>query len=189
MNKIRMVAAVGAIAGGMLLGLGSASASTTTITFSPTADPSVAAFDTGVAVTSTTPVVATATGTIYLCFSGGCPSSPDGYFYDGGNLTVNSTTTAAGLYYRVGTSGAWTFLGSGPTTISGSGEIYLTTNDNPGAFWDNFGSFSVNFTPATPTAKSDCMNGGWVNYGTTFKNQGDCVSYITTGGKNAPAGS
>jgi hypothetical protein len=34
-----------------------------------------------------------------------------------------------------------------------------------------------------PTSKEQCKNGGWQNYG-VFKNQGDCVSFVTTGGKN-----
>ena len=39
-----------------------------------------------------------------------------------------------------------------------------------------------------PTSKDQCKNGGWQNYGTTFKNQGDCVSFVVTGGRNEPAG-
>lgn len=35
-------------------------------------------------------------------------------------------------------------------------------------------------------AKDVCKNGGWKDFG-VFKNQGDCVSYIATGGKNPPA--
>lgn len=38
-----------------------------------------------------------------------------------------------------------------------------------------------------PTTKEDCKKGGWVAYG-VFKNQGDCVSWIATGGSNPPAG-
>jgi hypothetical protein len=37
-----------------------------------------------------------------------------------------------------------------------------------------------------PTTQAECKNGGWMNYGTTFKNQGDCVSFVKTGGKNEP---
>ena len=36
-----------------------------------------------------------------------------------------------------------------------------------------------------PTSKSQCLNGGWQPYG-VFTNQGDCVSYVSTGGANAP---
>ena len=38
-----------------------------------------------------------------------------------------------------------------------------------------------------PTAKDQCKNGGWQTYG-VFKNQGDCVSFVATRGKNPPAG-
>ena len=47
---------------------------------------------------------------------------------------------------------------------------------------------SANLAPPLPTSKDQCKNGGWQNYGTTFKNQGDCVSFIATGGKNKPSG-
>jgi len=40
-----------------------------------------------------------------------------------------------------------------------------------------------------PTKADQCKKGGWRSYGTTFKNQGDCVSFVATGGRNAPAGS
>ena len=39
-----------------------------------------------------------------------------------------------------------------------------------------------------PTSKAQCKNGGWKNFGTTFKNQGDCVSFVASGGKNPPRG-
>jgi len=38
-----------------------------------------------------------------------------------------------------------------------------------------------------PTNKDQCKNDGWKAYGTTFKNQGDCVSFVATGGKNQPS--
>lgn len=39
--------------------------------------------------------------------------------------------------------------------------------------------------PPLPTAKDQCKNGGWRQYG--FRNQGHCVSFVATGGKNPPA--
>jgi hypothetical protein len=30
--------------------------------------------------------------------------------------------------------------------------------------------------------KEDCKEEGWKNFNTTFKNQGQCVSFVTTGG-------
>ncbi|HJQ95173.1 MAG TPA: hypothetical protein VJ935_05625 [Acidimicrobiia bacterium] len=37
------------------------------------------------------------------------------------------------------------------------------------------------------TSKDQCKNGGWVTFG-VFRNQGDCVSFVTTGGSNPPDG-
>jgi hypothetical protein len=38
-----------------------------------------------------------------------------------------------------------------------------------------------------PTTKDQCKNGGWMTF-KVFKNQGDCVSYVATGGTNPPSG-
>jgi hypothetical protein len=38
-----------------------------------------------------------------------------------------------------------------------------------------------------PTTKDQCKNGGWRTYG-VFRNQGNCVSFVATGGKNRPGG-
>lgn len=42
--------------------------------------------------------------------------------------------------------------------------------------------------PSAPETKADCKKGGWMNYGGMFKNQGDCVSFVATNGKNLPVG-
>ena len=42
--------------------------------------------------------------------------------------------------------------------------------------------------PFLPTSKDQCKHSGWRNYG-VFKNQGDCVNFVETGGKKPPAGS
>jgi hypothetical protein len=39
-----------------------------------------------------------------------------------------------------------------------------------------------------PASKDECKNGGWQTFG-VFKNQGDCVSFVATKGKNPPANS
>jgi hypothetical protein len=41
--------------------------------------------------------------------------------------------------------------------------------------------------PRVPTSKDQCANGGWRNF-PGFKNQGDCVSFVATKGKNPPGG-
>ena len=51
-----------------------------------------------------------------------------------------------------------------------------------------FGNIVVVDAVPLPTRTDQCKNGGWRTYG-VFKNQGDCVSFVATGGKNPPAGS
>jgi hypothetical protein len=42
--------------------------------------------------------------------------------------------------------------------------------------------------PTTPTSKDQCKD-GWKSFtNPAFKNQGDCVSFVATGGKNPPNG-
>jgi hypothetical protein len=48
-------------------------------------------------------------------------------------------------------------------------------------------NISAVLSPALPTTKDECKDGGWQSFG-VFKNQGDCVSFVATGGKNPPAG-
>jgi len=43
--------------------------------------------------------------------------------------------------------------------------------------------------PTTQAAKDQCKKGGWQNFTSpAFKNQGDCVSFFATGGKNTGNG-
>jgi hypothetical protein len=56
-------------------------------------------------------------------------------------------------------------------------------------------SFNIGQTPSgiatvtfvsLPIDKDQCKDGGWKTFG-TFKNQGDCVSFVATGGTNPPS--
>ncbi|HEY8653423.1 MAG TPA: hypothetical protein VIL87_10045 [Dermatophilaceae bacterium] len=55
--------------------------------------------------------------------------------------------------------------------------------------WTPYGTVSIKITasPALvspPTSKDQCMKGGWVTFNDpSFKNQGDCVSFVATAGK------
>jgi hypothetical protein len=49
------------------------------------------------------------------------------------------------------------------------------------------GDIVVVDAPPLPTSKEQCKRGGWRSFG-VFENQGDCVSFVATGGKNPPAG-
>jgi hypothetical protein len=88
-------------------------------------------------------------------------------------------------------------VGSFRITDNGPGVLDVVEgNFGPGcpapqAFYFNLqlvsGDFVVVDAPPLPTTKEECKHGGWKSFG-VFKNQGDCVSFVATGGKNPPAG-
>jgi hypothetical protein len=76
----------------------------------------------------------------------------------------------------------------GAFSDSGNGFFSLEA-DAPGAtiptiFFDETFDASNGVLPAD---KDACKNGGYRDFA-QFKNQGDCVSFVTTGGKNPPSG-
>jgi hypothetical protein len=40
------------------------------------------------------------------------------------------------------------------------------------------GDITVHDSPPFPTSKDQCKNGGWRNFGTAFKNEGQCVAFV-----------
>ena len=59
------------------------------------------------------------------------------------------------------------------------------TSASLGVFYDETFTITVE---SGPTSKKQCKKGGWKNFASlSFKNQGDCVSYVATGGKNPPS--
>jgi choice-of-anchor C domain-containing protein len=91
-------------------------------------------------------------------------------------------TTASTLANMNWTAESYSFLA---TTSSTTLSLVSTT---PGAFGPAIDNVVV--TETVPT-KSDCKQGGWQTMidtaGNRFKNQGDCVSFFATGGKNPGA--
>lgn len=55
-------------------------------------------------------------------------------------------------------------------------------------FLENFfpGSPQATCPPLLPTSKQECKKGGAFEDSDQFANQGDCVSFVATGGRNAP---
>jgi hypothetical protein len=87
------------------------------------------------------------------------------------------------------TLAASTNSGMDTFTLAETGITSVTISPTtPSDFWDFFID-NVRFTeaPTAPTAAAECKNGGWDTFG-VFKNQGDCVSNVATGGRNEPDG-
>lgn len=196
----------------LLLGVGSgAAATTTTIDFETITGPSlfcppalsplnigIATFTGGTVLTAATNLPADQTsvyGTASVCTSTGYAdtltitfSRPVSDFsvlvLNGNTVTVSYSVTddlggsvTKSLVSNVN-SGADTFSlpDDGITSVS----IGLTS---PSAVYD-FLIDDVQFT-AFPITTAECKDGGWEAYG-VFNNQGDCVSYVASQGKNEP---
>jgi hypothetical protein len=65
-------------------------------------------------------------------------------------------------------------------------RIRFAEVDNQLFFNASVDDVTVTSTRAVPTTKDQCKKGGWRNFGTSFRNQGDCVSFVATNGKNEP---
>jgi hypothetical protein len=66
-------------------------------------------------------------------------------------------------------------------TIVTPGTVYI---DNISVNGQVVGSPETN----VPTLKDQCKKDGWKSFGDMFKNQGDCVSFVASKGKNQPSG-
>lgn len=74
----------------------------------------------------------------------------------------------------------------GPTTCSTFPATFFTDTFAFPDFTNAEGDVVVTDTVPFPTSKNQCKNGGWRKFG-VFKNQGECVSFVATKGKNQPA--
>jgi hypothetical protein len=122
--------------------------------------------------------------------------------FDGRNVVIGNRETLAQFEFLVRPNYEATIhtaLGSygdhGVATVIGDYRRFYQDDDGDGSretYYKNnsFAQFFYSDTTPTlllPTSNEQCKNGGWKNYG-VFKNQGDCVSYVETGGKNPPSG-
>jgi hypothetical protein len=108
--------------------------------------------DTGLVLTTGMSVSVSASGAICVSGTSICPGP-------GGTSSVDTTTSgyggyvlpgapAYGLIGRVG-DGPWVQVGSGPTTLSGTGHLVFAVNDD--FLPDNTGSFEVSVTVSYDT--------------------------------------
>jgi hypothetical protein len=131
------------------------------------------------------------------------------------STTCTATTDDEASSPQSGPTGKVSFSSSGPGSFSGSGSCTLAasssseascsadyspaaTSTNPvrtDTITASYGGdaqhqSSTNGTSvgvvSLPQSKGQCKGGGWQQY-TVFGNQGDCVSFVATGGTNQPS--
>lgn len=130
--------------------------------------------------------------------SGGVPCVPGVWMNTGDLLETGrllDTSQLGGTFYDPYTN-ALANYGSYPVvSIQIVGDASWAFSDNEQAFdVDNTLINSTLFTYEVPVAMASdqCKKNGWMNYadseGHSFKNQGDCVSFVASHGKNKGAG-
>jgi hypothetical protein len=127
--------------------------------------------------------------------SGESPSGEVRVEADGGSTTGSVTClNVAGNRATIGvefdpTIGSGFFFvedndGAGQDRFTGvaspTGEPPAVCPENPSTPLSpiSSGDITVHDAVPRPTSKEQCKNGGWRNFGTAFKNQGECVAFV-----------
>jgi hypothetical protein len=113
-----------------------------------------------------------------LCGDAGVAPSGVIFFATGAAVATYEATieTSSGTFADRGTTDV--FVADREATTSGQTSFFEQ-------FQESFVSDLLEAKRVLPTTKEQCKDDGWQTYG-AFKNQGDCVSFVATGGNNEP---
>ena len=110
---------------------------------------------------------------------------PGPYVYTGSAFTATASVSPAA-------AGTATISYSGDCTFAGNTCQATANYAGNGNFLSSSASTNIVIKYPVATSTGQCKNGGWHfvtdDLGNLFKNQGDCVSYVATKGKNKGAG-
>jgi hypothetical protein len=132
-----------------------------------------------------------------------------GLVVNGSTVTVDTITTAGNGWHGINVDQGSGVTASAVLTVNGNStqtdalQIYVDDISKDVTVNDTLSQYSVTYDflqpgdalytlKGSPTSKDDCKQGGWQNLtdsnGNSFKNQGDCVSFVATKGKNKANG-
>jgi len=139
--------------------------STTSGGYGPALD-NVSLQETLPAETLTVTLAGTGSGNVTSTPAGiNCPTSCTKSYPNGTPVTLTATAASGSTF--AGWSGDCTGTGTCVVTMNAAKSVTATFNTNP-----------ITPPPSTPKNKSDCKDGGWMNFtNPSFKNQGQCVAF------------
>jgi hypothetical protein len=123
-------------------------------------------------------------GSLQSTLPAGTAQTPSaaGTYYLAISSFVNRPVSQGGMIFEYSATSFPILLPIGP----GGGSPVTGWTDQ--GFSEGAYRIALNGTRAClPVTKQECKKGGWRDFG-VFKNQGDCVSFVATGGRNEPAG-
>jgi uncharacterized repeat protein (TIGR01451 family) len=154
-----MVLATAATSGALVVSSAAPAGASSTVTVNAAVDSP--GNDTGLNVQGSVTITAIGSWSydgIHYNGPGGIPCCTNSQF-------LNPSAQAQSLLGRIGTTGVWTEVDGGPTTLSGNGELYLAMNDAAGTFGDNVGSLDATLFRSGEQVTCPTLNNG-AYYGT-----------------------
>ena len=104
---------------------------------------------------------------------------------NGGTATVLGNGWTEVEFNQAAIAAALATAGIAPTATLD--DLYIIFDESGSVHLDNISvNKEVVGAPTSPSTKDDCKKGGYKNFYPAFANQGDCVSYFATKGKNKP---
>jgi Tol biopolymer transport system component len=103
----------------------------------------------------------------------------------GSDIWTSTRTDVTAAWSTPVNLGATVNSTAGDTTpsLSADGRTLIFASGRPGGQGTDL--YMMTREQIFPASKDDCKNDGWERFG-IYKNQGDCVSYVATGGTNEP---
>ena len=116
-------------------------------------------------------------------------SGAETFIVTSGSTVISGTKDIAGTGQCIGTEFTMTMSGTYTASIATTAGTYndqgtwTGSAQTPLGLQETFVSTLTQPVPTAPTDKDQCKKDGWKSFG-LFKNQGDCVSYVATHGRN-----
>ncbi len=117
--------------------------------------------------------------------TGECVQFSEGVVAESIDTTYHSWNPEARTLCSVGGTIADALLATSTFTVANTTSLVIQSAGS--GFFTSAISF-IEVSTLVPKSNADCQNGGWATFNGKFKNQGECIAFVNTGGTNPPSG-